>query len=177
MSLSLLIFCSFILYSVMVTPNIAFGSAIEPETIRVGSAPYDVAVNTTTNKIYVTSSNADYVSVIDGRTNEIVSNMKVGSNPAGIAVDTYRDTIYVASLESGISVIDGETNEIVGEVRVGYEPVHVVVNADSSMIYASNPGCNCIHVIEPLTNRILTNVTSDGSPWGLAVRPDNRNPY
>jgi len=54
-------------------------------TIPVGAGPSSVAVNARTNRIYVTNGN-DYVSVIDGATNAVVTTLAVG-DVAGVAVN------------------------------------------------------------------------------------------
>ena len=48
-------------------------------TITVGSGPYGIAVNKTTNTIYVNNCNANTVSVINGATNTVTATIPVGS--------------------------------------------------------------------------------------------------
>src|SRR5579872_3072501 len=65
-------------------------------TISVGSSPYGVAVNPTTNTIYVTNLLSNNVSVINGATNLVTATIAVGTSPNGIAVDPKTNVIYVA---------------------------------------------------------------------------------
>jgi len=53
-------------------------------TVKVGAHPYVVAANPTTNKIYVSKTFSNTMTVIDGATNA-TSNLK-----AGIQADTMR---------------------------------------------------------------------------------------
>jgi YVTN family beta-propeller protein len=80
-------------------------------TIPVGAAPQAVAVNPTTNTIYVANANAGTLSVINGGTNALTSTITVGTGPGGVAVDTVADSVYVAN-DSSVSVINGVTNVV-----------------------------------------------------------------
>jgi YVTN family beta-propeller protein len=84
------------------------------------------AINKTTNRIYFSNSDADlsgltfaapgYVSVIDGGTSSVITNVPVGNRPFGIKANEVTNKIYVAnfggtsSLPGGITVIDGASN-------------------------------------------------------------------
>lgn len=75
-------------------------------TVPVGSEPYDVAVDPTTDVIYVANAGSDTVSVIDGTTNAVVATVAVGHVPSGIAVDAATHTAYVVNDGSNtVSVI------------------------------------------------------------------------
>lgn len=50
-------------------------------SIPVDKKPIGIAVNPSNNKIYVANSGSDKVSVIDGKTNKVVSNLITGNNP------------------------------------------------------------------------------------------------
>ena len=56
-------------------------------TVSPGALPCGVAVNPTTNRIYVANLNSKNVSVIDGGTNKVVATVPVGSWPRGVAVN------------------------------------------------------------------------------------------
>ena len=80
-------------------------------TIIVGSGPYGVAVNSSTNRIYVVNNSDNTVSVIEGTTNAVVSTITVGSYPYGVGVNSTTNRIYVTNTQSNtVSVIDGDYN-------------------------------------------------------------------
>lgn len=86
-------------------------------------------INKTTNRIYFSNGDADltgltlaapgYVSVIDGSSNSVITNVPVGNRPFGIQANEVTNKIYVAdfggntSIPGGITVIDGATNTAV----------------------------------------------------------------
>src|SRR4051794_7208932 len=84
--------------------EIALGSPI-----AVGTAPFGVAADGTTNKIYVINQGDSSVSVLDGTTQaRLDPPIAVGTHPQGIAVDPTTHRIYVANTGADtVSVIDG----------------------------------------------------------------------
>ena len=68
-----------------------------------------VSVNSITNRIYVSDAGGgNYVTVLDGSTNTIISTVQVGQNPYGIGINPNANKIYVGnSGSSTVSVIDG----------------------------------------------------------------------
>jgi DNA-binding beta-propeller fold protein YncE len=106
-----------------------------PATITVGTAPLGIAVNPTTNTVYVTAAGenaftnggglGDTVSVINGAgcdgadtsaCGQSPAQVTVGTAPWGIAVDPSTNSIFVADNDAGdgpasLSVIDGATCE------------------------------------------------------------------
>ena len=62
-----------------------------------GGTPAGVAVNPTTNRIYVANQWSNNVSVIDGATNTVVATVPVGTCPEDVAVNPSTNRIYVAN--------------------------------------------------------------------------------
>ena len=97
-------------------------------------SPAVIAINRKTNRIYVsnvgggdgTGFGPDMVSVINGKTDKIVTSVTVDDHPFGLAVDEKANLVYVANvggkvpssfvpLMGGggtIMVIDGKTNTV-----------------------------------------------------------------
>jgi YVTN family beta-propeller protein len=173
------------------TTNSVMGS------INVGDADSDVAsdvaVNPNTNTIYVASYDSSAgsliegtVSVINGTTNSVVRSIAVGgSSPSIVAVNPNTNTIYVASYDSStVSVIDGTTNSLMGSINVGGAPSDVAVNPNTNTIYvaSSDPDTfsvsGTVSVISGTTNRVVRNITMDGSsPTSVAVNPTTNTIY
>ena len=67
----------------------------------MGSGPVDLAVNPTTDRIYVTNVHNDTISVIDGTTNKLDDSISIigsgfKSAPYGVAVNPTTGNVYVA---------------------------------------------------------------------------------
>jgi len=64
-----------------------------------------------TNKIYVTNSGSNNVTVIDGVTNNTIT-VPAGVCPEAVAVNAVTNKVYVANCASwNVTVIDGATND------------------------------------------------------------------
>src|SRR5665647_2003655 len=102
-------------------------------TITVGSNPYGVAVDATTNTVYVTNSGGDSVSVINGATGVVTDTITVGAGPFGVAVGATTNTIYVTNqFGNSVSVINGATGLVTSTITVGRNPRGVAVNATTN---------------------------------------------
>ena len=89
-------------------------------TIAVGASPAAVAVDATTNTVYVTNMNDSSVSVIDGVTGAVTSTITVGSHPHGVAVDATTNTVYVTNASATScripSLVERASNHPAGRV-------------------------------------------------------------
>ena len=97
-------------------------------TIGGMANPFGVAVNPSTNTVYVTnfgaSGSGTTVSVINGATNTITATVGVGMGPFGLAVNPSTNLIYVANTRSDtVSVINGATNTIAATIS-GLKRLH-----------------------------------------------------
>ncbi len=162
------------------TPLIGQGQRI----IAVGSGPVDLAVNPTTNRIYVTNFRNDTISVINGTTNKIDDSISIDgsgfkSAPYGIAVNPTTGNVYVANYEDNTtSVIDGKTNTVIANnTPVGINPQSIDVNPTTGNVYVANFNSNTTSVIDGKTNTVITNISVGKGPSGVAVNPTTGNVY
>jgi YVTN family beta-propeller protein len=119
-------------------------------TISVGRLPYGIAVNSSTNTIYVANFDDNTISVIDGVTNFVKTTVDVGtgSGPLGVAVNPTTNRVFVANDYSNtVSVIDGASSSLVATVPVGLHPIGVGVNPTTNRVYVANSNDNTVSVI------------------------------
>lgn len=139
-------------------------------TVGVGAAPAALAVNATTNRIYVANASSDNVTVIDGAANASLATVSVGDNPSAIAINALTNTIYVVNQNSdNVTVINGATN-LTTTIGVGTKPVAVAVNSVTNKIYVANQGSDNVTIIDGATNSVATVSVGDG-PTSLAANP------
>ena len=86
-----------------------------PVTLSSGfMTPSSVSVDPGLNRVYITNSGSNYVSVINSATNIVVKNVTVGPNPTAVAVNPITHRAYVANnggfCTGTVSVIDEPTN-------------------------------------------------------------------
>ena len=151
-------------------------------TVPAGPGPGTMAVNSTTNKIYVadtgTNSIGNSVAVIDGANNS-VAYVTTGNGPNSIAVNVATNKIYVANFfSSDVTVIDGATNATTTVPSCCACPTSIAVNPNTNKVYVADSCNSSVTVIDGMTNTTsLLSVTSinvgGGSPYGNRV-PGNR---
>jgi YVTN family beta-propeller protein len=143
-----------------------------------GVHPKGIAVNPSTDSIYIANYSTRNVSVIDGSTNIVIRSIDVGNAPQGIARNPSTNYIYVTNqVSSNVSVIDGSTNCVVATVSVGSLPNGVAVNPISNLIYVANQGSNTVSVIDGATNSVITTVNVGSQPVGIAVNSNTNRVY
>ena len=124
-------------------------------TVGVGFDPVAVALNTTTNKIYVVNQNSNSLTIIDGVT-ELTTTVATGILPTAIAINPVTNKIYVTNGNSNsVTVVDGQTNQTTTVPTGGY-PAGIAVNPVTDRIYVANFEANNVTVIDGATNATST---------------------
>ena len=124
---------------------------VDPEASTVttrldaGEDVFHLAVNPTTNRIYVANCGGKSgVCVLDGGTNTVVAKIPIEFGPCDVAVDTVMNRIYTinacypAGGKGSISAIDGDTNTVLATIPVDFAPQTLAVNSETHRIYATN---------------------------------------
>jgi YVTN family beta-propeller protein len=125
---------------------------VERRTISLDNPPYDIAVNPTTNKIYVIHQlPSPSLSVIDGNNNYQIlqENIPVGRYPLDIAINPITNKVYVTnSIDGNVSVVDGETDKWITDIDVSGNPFNVGVNPTTNKVYVTHQGSNFVSIID-----------------------------
>ena len=176
----------FLLFSLAVALPSAVAQVVVA-TLPVGATPDAVAVNSVTDKIYVTNQcgndptckSAGTVTVIDGATNNTTT-VSVGYAPRSVAVNSVTNKIYVtnqcgndpACKSAGtVTVIDGATNNT-ATVSVGYTPQGIAVNSVTNKIYVTNQCGNDPTCGSAGTVTVIDGVTNNPTPVNVGNGPD-----
>ncbi len=152
-------------------------SIVELTAISVGILPNGIAVNPSTNTVYVSNQNSNSVSVINGATNTVTSTVSVGTSPRGIAVNPSTNTVYVANQGNGrVSVINGATNTVTSTISAGSALNGIAVNPSTNTIYVT--AGNLISVINGATKTMTAEIpVSGGQFFDIAVNPSTNTIY
>jgi YVTN family beta-propeller protein len=125
------------------------GSTNAITRITVGNFNANVAVDSTTNRAYVTNETfaPSTVGVVDLVTSKVLANVATGNNPFGVAVDPRSDLVFVTNKgDNTVAVVDGKTNAKTGSVTVSSN--FIDVNPVTKLIYTSDDsGADVVHVI------------------------------
>jgi YVTN family beta-propeller protein len=134
-----------------------------------------VAVNLTTNMVYISSGTSlrNQVTVVSGRTNQLVTAITVGSQPVGVAIDEAAARVYVANeLDGTISVIDSSKNQVTATWQLPASPLNnpwkLAVDPGLQRLYVTNPpptyrDFTGLLVLDSTTGTFITKIAS-GSP-------------
>jgi DNA-binding beta-propeller fold protein YncE len=175
--------------------SVTTGCGHTPQQVNVGSAPDGVAIDHTTDTVYVANSQDNTISVINGATcnasvatgcSQTPPTISLGDGPQGLAVDELTDTVYVANTNDGtISVIDGATcNATVRtgctatppaiSLGAGAAPAAVVVDQTTDTVYAvaAGSGLGATWVINGATCNAIATGGCQQVPIGAGVGAD-----
>ncbi len=147
-----------------------------PATVKVGSEPMAIAVDSVTNKIYVGNSGSGTVSVIDGVTGAVTATVKVGPLPYVVAVNPTTNKIYVSKTFSNtMTVIDGATNAT-SELSAGIQAGAIAVNPVTNKLYLTNYENQNVTVLDGATHDTALVVVGIHL-WAIALNPVTNKIY
>jgi YVTN family beta-propeller protein len=124
-----------------------------------------VAVNPANDKVYVTkagtAATAATTTIIDARTNTVITAVPAPDTPNGLAVNPVNGNAYVAG-DNAISVVSGTQNTEVARVPTRSQYWRrIAVKPDAGQIFYGVR--NGIEVLDPDSNKILGTIPLEGS--------------
>jgi uncharacterized repeat protein (TIGR01451 family) len=128
-----------------------------------------LAVNETTNRLYVVARDPDELLLVDPVSNEILERAATGSQPWGIAVNEANNKVYVSNFASGdVRIYDGTTLDLLATIAVGDNPSLVEHLPGTNTVFVLVRGGSRVAIIEDQT--LVQNISSGGSaPFGIAA--------
>ncbi len=138
-----------------------------------------VAVNTSTNRIYVTSQKRPSLTVVDGVTETVLDTLPLGRGPFHLAVNPVTNRIYIADpLAHRVWAADGDSLSIIAEISTGKFPIDLALNPVTNRIYVVNTDDQPrLTVIDGDTNGFIARIAMPSSPHGVAVNPETNKIY
>jgi adhesin/invasin len=131
------------------------GAALVRRIQGLGKGTYGVAVDTRTNRLYVTNRDENTVSVIDISAPDPaafkeIARLPVGGLPEGVGIDPDRGIAYVGnSGESTVSLIDAGKLNVFATLIVGPTPKAAVVDPVTGRVYVPTKTDDLVRVIQP----------------------------
>lgn len=132
----------------------AKGAAAQPGTIQAreygsvgGSSPGAVVAGR--ERVYVSNSAQDSISVINAAKNQLVTTVRLAPSPAvaglrgvlpfGLALSSDESRLYIACAGiNAVAVFDTAANRILGYIPTGWFPARVAVSRGGDTLYAAN---------------------------------------
>lgn len=143
-------------------------------TVTVGEGPSDVAINTATNRAYVTNTFSDSVSVINLANNTVIATYPVGQNPDGIAVIPSVSLLLVVNVQGDTVYVINLNNPPGGTaVPVGRDPEGVAIDVDTNRAVTANAKSNDLSVVDLTNASELARIAVGKTPRDVAIHPDS----
>jgi len=131
--------------------------------------PAAMAVNQTTNTIYLADGSFSQMTVINGEANTSAQIVPGGGPYNGLAVNPTTNTIYALNNANpaGVVVIDGSDNTATTTVALTAAAKVIAVNPVTNQIYVA--GTDNVWVIDGSTNAITATIAISQAGHALAV--------
>jgi YVTN family beta-propeller protein len=133
-------------------------------------------------KLYVTNSAGDDVTIVDPATNKPIGRIEVGPHPHGIAVPAAQDVVYVTIEGNGkdkpgeLLWIDPQTDKVTRRMPIGPEPNQLAVTPDGKFAYIPvNDGH--YEVIDLAAAKIIERIETGGRPHNTLCSTDGKHMY
>jgi YVTN family beta-propeller protein len=145
---------------------------------------------------YVTNEDSQELSVIDTRTNKVVTTIAVGTRPRGVRVSPDGKTVYVAlsgspkcpptmpdeecaklqadKSKDGIAVVDGASRKVARVLPGGSDPENFDVSKDGTTLFISNEDAGTASIVDVRSGKIRSTVKVGREPEGVRVHPDGK---
>ncbi len=144
-------------------------------TIPVGNTPVGVALDPSTNRIYVANQHSGSISVIDGGSNQVVATWNQLGNVWRLAIDPQLGKLYASvppptiGSFSGLEVIDLATGAITAQVSGGPAADDVAVNPTTHHVFLGDSDDGTVRIIDGNTLAVLNTLVTGSAISGLAI--------
>ena len=143
-------------------------------TVDVDARPYVLAVDEATNKIYVSNTFSDVLTIIDGASNK-TTKMKIGSKDA-MVVSPKMNRLYLLGYEDpNINALAG-TSEAPTKVHIGTHLWGMELNEASQTLYVTRIGVASVTAVDERTGNVST-IPTGAMPCAVAVNPSKNIAY
>ncbi len=118
---------------------------------------------------------ANTVTVVNGTSNEIVTNISVGAYPEAIVDDPDNGLLYVANLGSNnLSVLRAASDSNVRTIPLGRAPTGLAFDPSSGDLLVTDSQSNVVVVLDAATDSLVENLTLGLEVYSAAYDPANR---
>jgi len=146
--------------------------------VTVGRAPCALCYNPTNNKVYCANYSSANVTIIDGVTNSVITNVTVGNGLWALVYNPTNNKVYCANrVSDNVTVIDGIADSVITTVSVGNEPYSLVYNSMNNKVYCANNGSDNVAVIDGTSNSVITTLTVGREPCAFTYNPQQNRVY
>jgi YVTN family beta-propeller protein len=137
-------------------------------SVKVGDDPLAIAVNSTSDRVYVLNTTSGTVSVLDGKTDTVVATVNVGKWPYVLAANPAENKVYVSNIfRNAITIIDGATNTT-KTVNAGSADA-MVIDAKRNKVFLLGYEASSLLVLNGSDNSLSRMPVGAVHLWGIAL--------
>jgi len=139
---------------------------------NVGNGPTGMALDATTNRLFVTNMTANEVAVIDLKSRQVVERFPAGGErPTNIAFDARTGRLFVANQGPGtVTVLDSKAGgKVLATVTTGAGALDVDFNPAANLAYAANRGAGTVTVIDGASYQVVGHLQTGSAPNTIAI--------
>lgn len=140
----------------------------------LGGAMFWRAATAQAETIYVTNEKSNTVSVIDGKSMDVIKTVPVGQRPRGLVMSHDNKTLFICASDSDeIEALDVGTYRV-SSVAGTPDPERVDISPDGKLLFASNENDNMVSIIDIQSHSVRDQVPVGVEPEGMGVSPDGK---
>jgi YVTN family beta-propeller protein len=128
-------------------------------------------------KLYVTNSAGNDVTVIELPSHKVIGTIDVGPHPHGIDAPASQNVIYVSGEGKGeLVVIDPFTDKVKKTIKIGKLPNQLAVTPDGKFVYVPVDDGHW-EVVDPAAGKIVKRIKTGGKPHNTLCSADGKRMY
>jgi YVTN family beta-propeller protein len=128
---------------------------------------------------YKDAKPANFISVLDDRSFEVIATIPLSSNGGAAAFDSGKGELYIATANNTVSVISDKTYSIVATVSipVGKYPMSLEYDSAKGVVFTANYHDNSTSIISDSTHTVIGTVPLGTSPLTIKYNPGKGELY
>ncbi len=125
--------------------------------------------------VFVTNEKDNSVTVIDGKTLEVIKTVPVGQRPRGVTLSKDEKWLLIcASDDNNVQVFDARTMELVKTLPSGPDPELFILHPSGNPLYIANEDDNLVTVVDIEKGTVLAEIPVGVEPEGMGISPDGK---
>jgi YVTN family beta-propeller protein len=139
------------------------------------AAMFAFPVSAFAEQIYVSNEKDNTVTVVDGKTLEVIKTIPTARRPRGIIASPDGSEVYVACGDGDIiDVIDTKKLEVVRQLDSGPDPELMAIDPKGGTLYIANEDDSMATIMDTKSGEVLAEVPVGVEPEGVGVSPDSK---
>ncbi|WP_116041819.1 YncE family protein [Amycolatopsis palatopharyngis] len=147
--------------------------------VHVGDRPFALAVDSTTNTVYVGNSGEGSISIVDGARGVVRATVPIGGRVSDIAVNEITGKLYASNSSGGtVTVLDAALGTVLTTLAAGEGASALAVDEVTGTVYAASARTGEVTMIDGDTDAVRGTISAhDSQLTGAAIDPERALAY